>query len=850
MVAREQATEVQEGACNGMTVQEGACNGMTVREGACNGMTVQEGACNGMTVQDGACNGMTVQEDACNGLTVQDGAFNEVTAQEGSAIASGAGAEGTLFRALEAEEVRRQGHRMVEFIADYLQGVGDRPVCSTVQPGYLRPLLPAHAPEHGEPLDAILSDHARSLSPPSVFRRLGPTCISHLAILPGLTHWQSPAFFTFFSSPTSAAAICADALISALNVVGFSWAAAPAATELEEVVMVWMVELLGLPDGFHSVKSGGQGGGVIHGTASEALLAARRRVLDRVVGQAGSVEEAAADSAAAAAGSRQGAQEENRAAEGRLIAHLNEEESRLIWRIVSSRNGRQGCNGSVGVAHEEWPADAAGDGDGDGSGACVFGTTSSTGAGAGQAGSTSGGAAAASKAAAGACEQGEAAGAPWGSAEDRAAHCLVAYVSDQTHACALKACRVAGIPEGNVRVLPTTAASAYALTARQLLDAVQRDEAAGIIPFFLVLTVSGRCLVLLFLALIVSGSCIGTYPLSPPRLPSSATTCTGTWHVDAAYAGMACMCAEMRHHLTGVHLADSLASNAHKWLLTSFDCCCMWMQVRAASGRGGGKPGSAGGRGGALRSGCRQEVCMVAVVLLGQQASGESTVHTAGIPAEQVLLQYALITASENHHVVDYKDWEIPIGRRFRCAPPLPSCTCPPQLHAVGLSLKLWMVLRTYGADGIRAYIRRHVALAEWFEEAVRQDDRFQLMAPRPFALVCFRLKPPAARTHSGVPCGGGDEGVMGDGSEDAGRKVNAALLEAINSSGQAYLTHTVLSGQYTLRMAIRAVKTEMAHVQAAWRLIQTKASELLEEVKFTRKKQNKPATVRDATAG
>ncbi|CAI6009217.1 unnamed protein product [Closterium sp. NIES-65] len=754
MVAREQATEVQEGACNGMTVQEGACNGMTVREGACNGMTVQEGACNGMTVQDGACNGMTVQEDACNGLTVQDGAFNEVTAQEGSAIAGGAGAEGTLFRALEAEEVRRQGHRMVEFIADYLQGVGDRPVCSTVQPGYLRPLLPAHAPEHGEPLDAVLSDISS-------------------AILPGLTHWQSPAFFAFFSSPTSAAAICADALISALNVVGFSWAAAPAATELEEVVMDWMVELLGLPDGFHSVKSGGQGGGVIHGTAIEALLvallAARRRVLDRVVGQAGSVEEAAADSAAAAAaGSRQGAQEENRAAEGRLIAHLNEEESRLICRIVSSRNGRQGCNGSVGVAHEEWPADAAGDGDGDGSGACVIGTTSSTGAGAGQAGSNSGGAAAASKAAAGACEQGEAAGTPWGSAEDRAAQC---------------------IPEGNVRVLPTTAASAYALTARQLLDAVQRDEAAGLIPFFLVLTVG-------------STSSTAVDPIAPLAAIAKAH---GMWvHVDAAYAGMACMCAEMRHHLAGVHLADSLASNAHKWLLTSFDCCCMWTQVRAASGRGGGKPGSA-----------------------GQQASGESTVHTAGIPAEQVLLQYALITASENHHVVDYKDWEIPIGRRFR-------------------SLKLWMVLRTYGADGICAYIRRHVALAEWFEEAVRQDDRFQLMAPRPFALVCFRLKPPAARTHSGVPCGGGDEGVMGDGSEDAGRKVNAALLEAINS----YLTHTVLSGQYTLRMAIGAVKTEMAHVQAAWRLIQTKASELLEEVKFTRKKQNKPATVRDATAG
>ncbi|CAI5529233.1 unnamed protein product, partial [Closterium sp. Naga37s-1] len=134
----------------------------------------------------------------------------------------------------------------------------------------------------------------------------------------------------------------------------------------------------------------------------------------------------------------------------------------------------------------------------------------------------------------------------------------------------------------------------------------------------------------------------------------------GMWvHVDAAYAGMACMCAEMRHHLAGVHLADSLASNAHKWLLTSFDCCCMWTQE------------------------------------------------------------------SENHHVVDYKDWEIPIGRRFR-------------------SLKLWMVLCTYRAEGIRAYIRRHVALAELFEKAVLQDDRFQVSCTAQ-CITCATL----SHTHS-----------------------------------------------------------------------------------------------------
>ncbi|CAI5529232.1 unnamed protein product, partial [Closterium sp. Naga37s-1] len=137
VAAREQDTEVLESACNGLRIPEVACNGLTVQEGACNEVTAQEGACIEVTAQEGACNGLT--------------------AQEGSAIAGGAGAEGTLFRALQAEEVRRQGHRMVEFIADYLQGVGDRPVCSSVQPGYLRPLLPTHAPEHGESPEAILS---------------------------------------------------------------------------------------------------------------------------------------------------------------------------------------------------------------------------------------------------------------------------------------------------------------------------------------------------------------------------------------------------------------------------------------------------------------------------------------------------------------------------------------------------------------------------------------------------------------------------------------------------------------------------------------------------------------------
>ncbi|CAI7774560.1 unnamed protein product [Closterium sp. NIES-54] len=183
---------------------------------------VLESACNGLRIPEVACNGLTVHDGACNGLTAQDGACNEVTPQEGSAIAGRAGAEGTLFRALQAEEVRRQGHRMVELIADYLQGVGDISVCSSMQP--------LASPSYLSSLPLPLSLHASYFPTPRL--RILPLCFLHRAALHGRhiqrhltrhnTLAESPCFFAFFSSPTSAAAIGADALISALNVVGFS----------------------------------------------------------------------------------------------------------------------------------------------------------------------------------------------------------------------------------------------------------------------------------------------------------------------------------------------------------------------------------------------------------------------------------------------------------------------------------------------------------------------------------------------------------------------------------------------------------------------------------------------------
>lgn len=121
--------------------------------------------------------------------------------------------------------------------------------------------------------------------------------------------------------------------------------------------------------------------------------------------------------------------------------------------------------------------------------------------------------------------------------------------------------------------------------------------------------------------------------------------------------------------------------------------------------------------------------------------------------------------------------------------------------------MKLWFVLRRYGAAGMRAHIRRHVAMAEWFERAVSADERFEVVAKRRFSLVCFRLR------------GGGGGG-------DA---MNRELLAAVNASGRAFMTHFVVEGKFVIRLAVGGAMTEMRHVGDAWELVQRTAEQLLQ---------------------
>src|SRR6266852_5291558 len=157
------------------------------------------------------------------------------------------------------DDFRRHGHAVVDWIADYYARIESFPVLSRVQPGQIRASLPADPPAKGESFESILADVEK-------------------LILPGITHWQSPNFFAFFPANASGPAILGDLLSSGLGVQGMLWATSPACTELETLVLDWLVAALGLPEKFLSAKSGG---GVIQDTASSAilcaLLAARER---------------------------------------------------------------------------------------------------------------------------------------------------------------------------------------------------------------------------------------------------------------------------------------------------------------------------------------------------------------------------------------------------------------------------------------------------------------------------------------------------------------------------------------------------------------------------------------------
>ncbi|XP_055613451.1 aromatic-L-amino-acid decarboxylase-like isoform X1 [Uranotaenia lowii] len=155
---------------------------------------------------------------------------------------------------MQAPQFKEFAKEMVDYISNYLENIRDRRVLPEVQPGYLKPLIPSEAPQQPESWQDVMADIER-------------------VIMPGVTHWHSPKFHAYFPTANSYPAIVADMLSGAIACIGFTWIASPACTELEVEMLNWLGKMLGLPEEFLA-SSGGQAGGVIQGTASEATLVA------------------------------------------------------------------------------------------------------------------------------------------------------------------------------------------------------------------------------------------------------------------------------------------------------------------------------------------------------------------------------------------------------------------------------------------------------------------------------------------------------------------------------------------------------------------------------------------------
>ena len=300
---------------------------------------------------------------------------------------------------------------------------------------------------------------------------------------------------------------------------------------------------------------------------------------------------------------------------------------------------------------------------------------------------------------------------------------LVAYASSQSHSSLAKGMMIAGLGSENLRLIDVD--NDFAMRPEVLAKRIEEDKRTGKLPCFVCATVGTT----------------SSNAIDPVRAIGEICRQHGVWlHVDAAMAGNAAVCPEFRHLQDGLELADSYCFNPHKWMFTNFDCDAFFVADRKAL-----------------------------------------------ISTLSILPEYLRNKASESGAVIDYRDWHIPLGRRFR-------------------SLKLWFVIRHYGVEGLRHHFRRHVELAQQFAGWVREDARFELAAPVPLNLVCFRHR--------------------------SGDQFNQALMDRLNQSGDLYLTHTKLAEKITLRLCVGQTHTEARHVKRAWDRIREEAEKLEKKMK------------------
>jgi aromatic-L-amino-acid decarboxylase len=319
---------------------------------------------------------------------------------------------------------------------------------------------------------------------------------------------------------------------------------------------------------------------------------------------------------------------------------------------------------------------------------------------------------------------------------------LVALGSEHAHSSTQKAAVIAGTRYRNV---PAPKQDNYSVTAAALRQTIEQCRAKGLEPFYFTITLGS------------TGTCaiddLQGIALLAKEYPD-------LWiHVDAAYAGSALVCPEYQHLCAPIAAFDSFNFNLHKWLLVNFDCSAFFIKKR------------------------------------------KDLMDTYSITPS-----YLRNPHSDQGLVTDYRDWQIPLGRRFR-------------------SLKVWFVLRSYGVAGLRAFIRKHIALGEFFQDLLAsRADLFVVETKAAFGLVTFQVKPAlaaadASDSDAAVAANRPDpsHGALQNGFQTDAEAQYVELMnqrtkdvyEMVNSKGDFFLTSTVIGGRYVIRVVSATVKSE-----------------------------------------
>ncbi|KAH9845088.1 Aromatic-L-amino-acid decarboxylase [Teratosphaeria destructans] len=321
---------------------------------------------------------------------------------------------------------------------------------------------------------------------------------------------------------------------------------------------------------------------------------------------------------------------------------------------------------------------------------------------------------------------------------------LVALASDQTHSSTKKAANIAGT---RFRSIPTEKSRAYALTGENLRAKIQEVEAKGLRPYYLTVSIG------------TTNTCAVDDLVS---IAEVARDYPDIWiHCDAAYAGAALVLPEYQHLSRQLEMVDSFDMNMHKWLLTNFDASCLFLQKR------------------------------------------RDLIDALSVSPEYLRNQF-----TDGGLVTDYRDWQIPLGRRFR-------------------SLKIWFVLRTWGVEGLQRHLRRHIKLGGTFANWIQsRPDLFSILTPPVFALTVFTVNPSSKIRHrlgSGVngtdPRPYQDQHVPSDQpANDAelqrANEITKEVFTIIDEEKDFFLTSTVVGGTYAIRLVSANPLTEEKYLR------------------------------------